>query len=430
MTLRIRTLVLMWLCALAAISYFQRNLGVAESTIRTQLELTKDQMGVLQSCFFWSYALFQVPTAWLGHRWGPRFGLTTFCLTWSLATGLTGVTSSFEVLCVARFIAGLGQAAALPGIAEVISLWFPQSVRGRATALIAASMQVGAGLNALATTSLLDQFGLSGFFWVLAVPGFIWALGFYVWFRDQPGEFTILRPSEIAELPTPHHKLVGAGEFSWEKLVTSPVLWFICGQQFCRAAGYIFFATWFATYVQETRHFDVKQSGIATSCTFGGVLVGALVGGIVSDWILYYTGSVRWSRQGVAIVSMFSCAACIAGSFVVTGDDAVVAVLSMSLMTLGAFFSGVGGSAGYTVTMDVSGKSVAMVFGFMNMAGNLGAALFPMIIPLLLGPARDHWDLVIYAFIGLYLSAAIFWSLINPHRTVFGQSEPATEGSR
>ena len=429
MKLRIRTLVLIWLCALAAISYFQRNLGVAESTIRTQLELTKDQMGVLQSCFFWSYALFQVPTAWLGHRWGPRYGLTIFCLTWSLATGLTGVTNSFAVLCAARVIAGLGQAAALPCIAEVLSLWIPQSVRGRATGLIAASMQSGGVLNAMSTGTLLKSVSLAGYFWVLAIPGFVWAIGFYVWFRDDPRSFSILSPAEADELPTAHHQQAG-GEFSWWRLISSPVLWLICGQQFCRAAGYIFFATWYATYLQETRQFDVGESGFATGSTFAGFLVGALIGGVISDWILRRTGS-RWSaRQGVAIVSMLAVAGCFAGSLAVAGTDRTSCLVLTSLMTLGSFFAGVGGPAGYTVTLDVSGKSVAMVFGFMNMAGNFGAALLSLIVPWLLGPSKTHWDVVIFVFVGLYLAAAAFWSLIHSHRTVFGQSQAATEGSR
>ncbi len=423
MNLRIRTLVLFWLCALAAVSYFQRNLGVAESTIRAQMHLTKDDMGVLQSCFFWSYALFQVPTAWLGHRWGPRFGLTAFCLTWSLATGLTGVTNSFWMLCAARVVAGFGQAAALPCIAEVMSLWFPQSLRGRATGLIAASMQIGGVLNAVTTGSFLRAFSLAGFFWALAIPGFVWAIGFYFWFRDNPREFSRLSPTEIAELPIPHQQQVGAGEFSWWKLISSPVLWLICGQQFCRAAGYIFFATWYATYLQETRHFNVDQSGWATGCTFAGFLIGALVGGAVSDWILYRTGSARLARQGLAIVAMLAVAVCFAGTFLVSGSDPTAALLVTNLMTLGAFFAGVGGPAGYTVTMDISGRSVAMVFGFMNMAGNFGAALLSMIVPWLLGPTKDQWGLVIFVFVALYLAAAIFWALINPLRTVFGETQ-------
>lgn len=417
----LRMLVLIWLCSLAAVSYLQRNLGVAESTLRAGLNLSKDDMGLVQSCFFWSYALLQVPAAWLGHRWGSRVGLSFFCLLWSIATGLNGLATSFEMLCVARFLVGAGQAVALPCIAEVVALWFPQSQRGRATGWIAASMQIGAIVNAFYTAPILKAYSLSGYFYFLAAPGIVWAVGFYAWFRDRPTDFKSITPQELAGLPASREQQGGAGDFSWWRLLASPVLWLICGQQFCRAAGYIFFGTWFATYMQETRHFNVNESGIATGSTFAGVLFGALAGGTISDWIFHRTGSLRWAYQGVAITSLLMCSGCIAASFAITGNDRVAGLLCVALMTAGGFFSGVAGPAGYTVTMNVSGRHVAAVFGWMNMSGNLGAALFPLIIPKLQGPARDNWNLVIVVFAVLYLVAALFWALISPHGSVFGE---------
>lgn len=422
MRLPVRFWVLIWLCALTAIAYLQRNLGVAESTLRDQVHLSKDQMGLVQSCFFWSYALFQVPTGWLCQRWGPRCGLAIFCLTWSLATGLTGLADQLWMLCAIRFLAGLGQAAALPCVAEVVSTWFPQSLRGRASAWVTAFMQVGALLNAFATGPILDHSSLAAYFWVLAIPGLLWSAGFYLWYRDHPHEFKILSQEEAAQLPIAPQQITTDGDFRWIGLLTSPILWLISAQQFCRAAGYIFFGTWFPTFMQETRNFDVNASGYATGCTFAGVLIGSLIGGVISDWILCRTGSVRWARQGVAIASLVICTICIASSFLVSGDERLVGILSVGLMTLGAFFSGVAGPAGYAVTIDISGKHVATVFGCMNMAGNLGAALFAQIIPKLLGPSRDHWDLVIIVFAALYLAAAFFWSLLNPNHTVFGDN--------
>ena len=55
---------LAWLCVAAAVSYLSRNaIGVAESTIRSDLRLTKDQSGFMLSAFFVSYALCQIPGA-------------------------------------------------------------------------------------------------------------------------------------------------------------------------------------------------------------------------------------------------------------------------------------------------------------------------------------------------------------------------------
>lgn len=428
MKLTVRTQVLIWMCALTTIAYFQRNLGVAESTVRQQIGVDIDQMGPAQSCFFWSYALFQVPGGWICQRWGPRAGMAIFCLTWSLATGLTGFTNELWGLCVIRLLVGLGQAAALPCMADVLATWFPSTLRGRATAWVTALMQFGALLNALVTGWLLQQgYSLQTYFLILGLPGILWSLGFYCWYRNQPEEFTGISQAELAELPTPHQQRATTGTFTWSKLLTSPVLWLISTQQFFRAAGYIFFATWFATYLQDVRNFSKQESGIATGCTFAGVLVGTLFGGVISDWILIRTGSVRWARQGVAIAALALCAACVTGFFFVRGETRLINIIAVGLITLATTFSGIAGPAAYTVTIEISGKHVPTVFGCMNMAGNLGAGLLAELTPRLLGPSKNQWDTVIIVVISLYLLSALFWALLNPNHTVFGTDDDGRE---
>jgi len=69
----VRFAVLAWLCAAAALAYVSRNaIAVAESTVRGDLDLTKEQSGWLMSAFFISYAVFQIPGAWVGQRFGAR----------------------------------------------------------------------------------------------------------------------------------------------------------------------------------------------------------------------------------------------------------------------------------------------------------------------------------------------------------------------
>ena len=79
--------VLAWLCAAAALAYVSRNaIAVAESTVRGDLGLTKEQSGWLMSAFFLSYALCQIPTAQFGQRAGSRRALPLFATVWSLAS--------------------------------------------------------------------------------------------------------------------------------------------------------------------------------------------------------------------------------------------------------------------------------------------------------------------------------------------------------
>ena len=77
------------LCLAAAAAYLQRNcLGVAESTIRGEFGRTKHQSGWILSAFFWTYAIFQIPSGWLADRWGSRRTLSLYAVLWSVATVL------------------------------------------------------------------------------------------------------------------------------------------------------------------------------------------------------------------------------------------------------------------------------------------------------------------------------------------------------
>src|SRR5678815_1645938 len=98
-----RFLVLAWLCAAAALAYVSRNaIAVAESTVRADLGLTKEQSGWLMSAFFFSYALCSIPAAQFGQRLGSRRALPFFATVWSAATAMTAFVSGLVSFIIAR----------------------------------------------------------------------------------------------------------------------------------------------------------------------------------------------------------------------------------------------------------------------------------------------------------------------------------------
>src|SRR5216117_2263129 len=101
----VRFAVLAWLCAAAALAYVSRNaIAVAESTVRGDLGLTKQQSGWLMSAFFFSYALCQIPMGQFGQRAGPRRALSLFATVWSVATAVTACVGGFAGFIAARIV--------------------------------------------------------------------------------------------------------------------------------------------------------------------------------------------------------------------------------------------------------------------------------------------------------------------------------------
>lgn len=433
----VRYRVLIWLCLAATIAYIPRtSIGVAEEDIRSDLCLTLRQMSWVISAFFITYAVFQIPTGWLGHVWGPRRGLPYFSLTWSIFTalfGAAGVASvwlssstsvsfalvfGFALLMSARLGMGAAQAGLFPCAAVTVGHWFPISRRALPSGALGAFMSIGSAAAVLLTGFLMEGIGWRLMYVLYAVPGIIWAAGFWDWFRDRPREHPEVNAAELAQIEEakPVEMAVPAGGAEptpWGLIATSPAMWWISGQQFFRAAGYTFFASWFATYLKRTHDVSTRDAAILNTIPLVAVVLGSLAGGLVSDWVLSRTGSRRLARQLVAVVSLLLCAPLILLSYGI--DDVRVAVL---LISAGSFCAAHAGPCAYTITIDMGGKHVAPVFSVMNMAGNVGAAVFPPAVAELV-ERTGNWNGALFVFAGVYVAAAFCWLLLNPRGTVF-----------
>src|SRR5437867_2204256 len=110
---RARFGVLAFLCTLALVLYIDRIcIGQAEKSIRDELKLSKDQMGLIAAAFTLAYVLFEVPMGHWGDRFGSRGVIARIVVWWSLFTALTGRAFNFWSLGLVRFLFGAGEAGA------------------------------------------------------------------------------------------------------------------------------------------------------------------------------------------------------------------------------------------------------------------------------------------------------------------------------
>lgn len=443
----VRYLVMAWMCLFAMIAYVQRGcLAVPAIRIQEELGISRDAMAWAMSSFLWGYALFQLPGGWLGDRFGSRGILPLLMIFSSLATGLSALAWGWLLLMFSRAYMGLAQAGMFPCAVLTHARWFPPGERAAPNGMLASFMSVGGVASTAFTAWLLQYLTWREVFVAFMVPGIVLALAFYVWFRNDPAQHSWVNAEElhlIRSLPTgAAPPTVDPGRSTpWLQLGQDLRLWLICGQQFFRAAGYIFYMTWFPTFLVESRHLDPTMAGYFASFPLLGVVVGSALGGMLTDWIFRRSGSLTLSRKSVAIVSLLACAALLASAYFV--QDATLAV---TWITFSAFFAGLCGPAAYTATIDLGGKHVATVFSVMNMAGNIGAALLPILVvrfeqlirtirvtqmgipkqievggvPLdnlefVLGLTGqvNGWNEVLFFLAGLYVAAALCWVFLR-----------------
>jgi MFS family permease len=406
--------VLAFLCVSAGIAYVQRAaLSVPAAEIASDLnfsDLARD-MGWIQTTWYLSYGLMQLPSGWLADRLGSRSALAILSVTWSVATLLSACATDFTSLLVLWGLMGAAQAGAFPCAAKALGRIFPDSERARASGLLACGMTIGGALAPILTAYALESLSpwadsLNVHRWRLllaayAIPGVLWT-------------FVFLAIVSTRKLPATDNTHLVRSAVDWSRLFRSGSLALLCGQQFFRAAGMVFFLTWFPTFLQKTRGVSQLDSGILTTVAGIGGVLGSLSGGFFSDWLLKQTGNARLSRQGIAVLGMASCSLLIVGSYFVRDVNS-----SILLISLGAFCATFGGVSGYTVAISFGGRHVATVFSTMNMFGNLGAALFPVTAGWLVGQT-GNWNLILFLFAAIMAIDAVCWAMLNPRGTLFG----------
>jgi sugar phosphate permease len=129
-----------------------------ERYIKEDLGLSDDQTALLVSAFFWAYAVGQVPSGWLGDRYGARLMLALYVLLWSLFTGLIGVLVLFAAVLLFRLGCGLAQAGGYPVSGNILSKWVPFAERGLASSVVALGGRFGGALAPLLTAYLMLAF--------------------------------------------------------------------------------------------------------------------------------------------------------------------------------------------------------------------------------------------------------------------------------
>lgn len=392
-------------CLAAVIAYMQRNaIAVAVPKIQTDLNLSLGTMGLVMSGYYWTYAFSQLPAGMLGQRFGTRamlpicMGCSSLCV---LAMAFSGDST---MLAFNWLLAGSLMAGIFPCCVQSFVRWFPSQERAFPSGALSSSMSIGGALSTALTGWLLTRLADSEWsgwrvtFALYAVLGLIWAASFPWWFREHPpaGD-TYLVESTANQTRV-------ANQPDWW---TDPRTVLICLQQYLRAAGYVFYATWFPVYLQETRHISTAEAGMLTSLPLLGVVAGGALGGWGIDWIDRWSNNRRISRQLVGVLSHLIC-----GLLIFAAAPIQNATLAVSVISLGSLSFALGSACGYAITMDLGGKHVATLFGTMNMCGNIGAAACPIVVGYLV--PHTGWHAILFLFGGLYLAVALCWAFLDP----------------
>ena len=415
-----RWYILLLISLMYLITYLDRvNISTAAPEIIKEFGFDKITMGFIFSAFVWSYALFQVPGGWLSDRFGARRVLSCVVAYWSLMTAATGFASSATSFQAIRFLFGVGEAGAFPGATRAMQLWYPRSERGFVQGITHSASRAGAALAPPLVLLIMLNLGWRSAFFICGAIGMVWAIWWSLSYRNLPEDHSLVNKAELEHIrgrdssgainPPPVQKETIV---PWGMLLASGNMWAVMCAYFTYVYCLWIFLTWLTTYLIDVRHFTLLKGGLLASLPLWAGVIGDTVGGLATDWLLRRTGSAKIARRSVAITGLLGCAVFITPA-ALTGD----AMTAVICLTISMFFLECTIGPSWAVPMDTGGKYSGTVSGMMNMAGNFGGAISPIVFGYL--AQGGNWAAPFIVAAALLVAGSCVWAFwLDPDKAI------------
>jgi MFS family permease len=244
-------------------------------------------------------------------------------------------------------------------------------------------------------------------------------------YRNLPEEHTIVNAAEMEHIRgldemgrvNPAALAKDRETVPWSTLLLSPNMWAIMCAYFTYVYSLYIFLAWLPSYLIDGRHLTPTEGRLLSSLPLSAMVIGNIVGGLATDWLLHKTGSTRFARRSVAIVGMLASAAFALLAALV--EDAHTAVYCL---TAGGFFLECTIGASWAVPMDTGGKYSGTVSGMMNMFGNFGGALSPVVFGYI--AQQGNWQAQFFIAAALLVLGSLIWGFwLDPECSVVEKRE-------
>lgn len=333
------------------------------SEFKNYFQLTDIHRGWLNSAFFWSYCVLQIPGGWLVDRYGAKRTLAVGFLLWSVTSAATGLATTFAMVFAMRLLLGVGESVVNPAGMRWIRFNFPEERRGLAVGIYQASAKVGPMVGVPLATLLINLYGWRPMFVILGLGCLIWLL-----------PWMLLVPDTDRKIEAAQRKASGAAPIPFGRVMKSPVIWGTVVGTFAYQYFLYFTMTWMPAYFVEHRNLSLTKMSVFSAMQYGGMAVVAILAGLAADMLIARGRDPVKVRRNFAIAGLLLGSTQIIGAFAESNNVAVFFAI-FSLSGLGLM------TANYwalTQTL-IPGGAVGRIVGVQNCAAQLPGIAAPIV---------------------------------------------------
>jgi D-galactonate transporter len=360
------------------VAYLDRvNVGFAKLQMLSDLNFSETTYGLGAGIFFVGYALFEVPSNLMLHKFGAKRWISRIMITWGVLAGIMMLVRTPTSFYVVRFLLGVAEAGFLPGIVLYLTYWYPAHRRGRMMALffaaIPASGMVGAPLSGWIMEFMSSAHGLAGWQWMFlleAIPSILLGLLILLLLPSRIQDASWLSDDEkellAANIKTDNHK---KHDISIREIVRDLRIWVLTGIYFVMALGTYAIGFWLPSIVKATGIASLFEIGMLSAIPFLSAIVGMLILCRSAD----VTGERKWHLATAILVASIAMAVSVAFS-----SSTVASLAALSIAAIGAYSSVPLFWA--LPTAFLSGAGAAAAIAFINSFANLAGFASPYLI--------------------------------------------------
>lgn len=389
------------------IAYMDRaNIAVVAKDLMKEFNIDLVEFGLLSSIFSLGYALAQIPSGALIQRFGNKIMLIFALIFWSLFTILTPIVATFFALCVVRFLFGVGEAPMYPANASFNNYWFSKKEKARAASFILAGSYFGPVVAPFVSVYIITSYGWHSVFYIFGVLGLIVAAFYFFISSSKPEQNKFISSKELEYIKNERF-ISTSTKIPWRNFMKNREFWALG-----LAYGFIgympgMFMTWLPLFLLQNKGLELKSLGFWAGLPWMLICIFVFAGGAISDKLLAKFNSFKIARTYLAIFG-FVCFIL----FIYLGMHIQEKYLSIVFLSLAFGFFGLPVCISWAVAADKGRDKAAVISSWMNVWGNIGSALSPLIVGYI---AKCYgWDLAILSSIIPVVLAIIAYLFVKP----------------
>ncbi|SPZ34874.1 MFS transporter [Rhodococcus wratislaviensis] len=251
-------------------------LGFAGVHIMKDLGLTPQQFGMVQSAFFWLFAVGAIVIGALTSKINVRWLLSAVMLVWIVTMLPLLGPVSLIVLLACRIMLGFAEGPAFALATHVVHSWFPPERRALPAGVVAAGASIGPLIAAPTLTWVIVTWSWHAAFGVLIAAGLVWSIAWLLLGKDAPESVTTRNPetTAAADLPAeaPYRVLLTTGTIVGIALLTFFSYWSTTLK-----------ISWLPLFLSDGLGYDTITAGRLITLPYAVAAVASISAGLLSN---------------------------------------------------------------------------------------------------------------------------------------------------